>query len=1296
MTKDMTFFLVLFLGLMPLSLLVAGSSSIIHVDSVSGIMNESCWYGEQPCRTLDLALQGAMKFTNVSILLQPGGEYNITAVYRFVSKSGFELSVNQKANLQYATVFCKDSNAGLGFSNSSSISFMNVKIVGCGAVHNSTSRGHSCFLKFQVALYFLFCTEIVMENVSVSQSNGTGLVMYATVGQNKFTGCYFTENTPKNGSNFGGGGGVNVEFLYCVPGNTDCFRDGFNASSDYSSNASYLFDRCHFSNNNATTDNFIADSFVTPAGGSSVALGRGGGLSLLFKGLANNINVTIRDSHFLSNNADWGAGMEALFEDKSSNNSVQIFSSHFINNSCTYNVFSYQGTGGGGARIHFAGLYYSVKYNQVTMTDTVFRNNRAYFGGGVSFYTSRESLVKTPTNSIVFTNCEWVNNTARLGSAIDMSLWHEITDGVSVKPLLINCSFESNTVKYTEQVGSPAGFGAIYTDSIDITFEDKLNVVNNYGTGIANLDAGLEFSPKTNANFASNFGRNGGAIALFGYAFIKVHNSTVLKFVNNSAQLRGGAIYWKSIGNHDLFSFNCFIKYYNLSVRPAQWQSQFVFTDNKAEISGNSIYATTLLTCAWGSSPSKALVDQLDEVFCWNSNWDYTNDNCSNSIATDGASFTNASKGCKYHMSIIPGEYSTLPITVTDDRNNTLPQDSLTLSLDYLDKVLYQASKKVKIIPSVNRSELKMKVSTIQSRVLSTEVIVTIDSCPPGYSFNNSTMQCDFARYRYIQTNGRFSSKILRGSWIGYSNSTNVTLVTSQCLYCISSQNLSKNGVFINLPKDPEQIDSVLCQSVHRTGVLCGRCVSGFAPAVNSKLFQCVNCTSEVQYYSWLLYILTEFVPVTILLIIVVVFNISVTSGPGNAFIFFAQIVSSTFGINDDGTINYQSVTSAAKTLQHVYNTLYDIWNLNFFDFIPGFQYCLSPNLNSLEIRALQYITAVYPLLLLGIILLVIILYENHNRVVVRLLRPFHCLSTRFRCQWNIKRSIIDALGTFLVLSFTKFTIISAFIAYPASLYDENGTPIHQVCWIYGDYEYYSSEYAPFLVFSIVIFFLVCVMMPLVLLFYSLKPVYGCLNYLKLKFLLPGPRFQIFLNVFYNCYKDGTDGTLDLRFFASLYFGLRVIIIVMYSLAPSWEIQYIMQQIVCTIGILLFAAFRPYKYHGYNFLDAAAFSLLAVINIISFYNRYLAVVNVSPSPLTYWLQIILILLPLIYISVYLARYFYQANKTTLKRLFLSVSRSQKHSLSIRRLQNCFLNSNQRDTYDSLNHENSHESHKYTE
>ena len=164
---------------------------------------------KQPCRSLDLALKGAEIVDNVTILL-PAGVYNITSACDFVGKIAFKLLVQQEedsaddnsnkkdSGLGYAMIFCHGSRtAGLGFFNSSNIYFENVKFVGCGAVRNSSSRDQDDpgnFLKFQVALYLLFCSGVVMQNVSITQSNGTGLVLYGIVGQNRFTGCSFTKN----------------------------------------------------------------------------------------------------------------------------------------------------------------------------------------------------------------------------------------------------------------------------------------------------------------------------------------------------------------------------------------------------------------------------------------------------------------------------------------------------------------------------------------------------------------------------------------------------------------------------------------------------------------------------------------------------------------------------------------------------------------------------------------------------------------------------------------------------------------------------------------------------------------------------------------------------------------------------------------------------------------------------------------------------------------------------------------------------------------------------------------------
>ena len=62
-----------------------------------------------------------------------------------------------------------------------------------------------------------------------------------------------------------------------------------------------------------------------------------------------------------------------------------------------------------------------------------FLESRAYFGGGLSFYTARKPSERSPTNSLCFVNCTWESNIARAGSAVDLSVWHPSTRGALVR-----------------------------------------------------------------------------------------------------------------------------------------------------------------------------------------------------------------------------------------------------------------------------------------------------------------------------------------------------------------------------------------------------------------------------------------------------------------------------------------------------------------------------------------------------------------------------------------------------------------------------------------------------------------------------------------------------------------------------------------------------------------------------------------------------------------------------------------------------------------------------------------------
>ena len=1246
----------------------------IYVNQRSGKDDESCWtQGEKmPCLTLAFALEGA-QMVDSSVISLSEGTYSLPdndSLTTFTNKNQFEINGEVSGSV---LIDCED-KAGLSFYYSTNISLSNVTLTGCGAVHNSTSSSlHDNntepmkYLQFQAAVYFLFCSDVYLDHIVVTHSNGTGVVFYSTVGQNFINSSNFTFNKAPDGNP--GGGGVAVEFLYCIPGDVNCNdSEGSHIPYNYTTGGYYLFINCQFIGNNGSTSDFTSDSFIVPHANYNVALGRGGGLSVLYKGNVTGVLVTISQCKFENNMAIWGGGMLIEFQDFAQDNTVVVQETNFINNTCSFNPCTYQGTGGGGARVQFAGYGSDVKNNTIEFVGTTFNNNSAYFGGGVSFFTFPEFNNKLPSNAIYFWDCHWMNNSARLGSAIDLSVWHlysTVTGSLVIKPEFRNCLFVSNSIKYTTAAGTSAGIGTVYSDSVPIQFRDEAYFIDNEGSAIASLDAEVQFGSKSNTTIIGNRGKVGAGITLFNKAFLNLNESCSLKFINNSAHLHGGGIYWESIGDHQLISSrNCFIRYNDVTIDPSEWPVYLLFDNNKANISGHAIYATTIIGCLWGGQASGKLVNPHQEyfdVFCWNpSIWDYGNHSCNDPhvIATAPGYYSDNMGGVMcgsdlsnstYSTSVVPGNVSVLPVTMLDDRFNPVPNNSLVFSVfvnntnDY-SNITYMTYENISYwgIPS---DTLDLHVATTQPRVITSKIYTRILECPPGFIWKKESLVCESGLYPYMLTYSNLTAAIQFGYWMGhyYSSSSNESrsLLVGQCTYC--PWNPQRNHAnYLNLPSRNEELDDFFCGGLHRTGTTCSLCKPGFGVAVNSDQFKCIKCDSETSHYSWLLYIIVEYVPLTILLIIIIIFNISVTSGPANAFIFFAQIVSTTFGVDADGLINYESLTSAAPILKQIYTTLYGIWNLKFFTAIDynGWLFCLGPHITSLHIMTFKFIAAFYPLLVIGIVSIIVNLYHNNYRVIVCIFRPLHQLSARCLRHLNLNRSLMDTFATFVILSYVKFAVTASVLLYPNRLQD-HGSNSKIVSKFNGDYEYFSWDYAPYLAISSLVL-IMCTVMPFILLLYSIKPCYRCLEYVQCQHCLPGEKFNYFLNSFHQCFKDGTEGGHDRRYFAALYFFFKLLLILTYVFGLDWTKQYVLQQIICTIGLFLVSSLQPYKKTLYNVLDAGMFSLLACINIITMYNRYLEAINQSLSHFSYGCQIILIFIPLFYLTGYII-YFISKN-----------------------------------------------------
>lgn len=1203
-----------------------------------------------------------------------------------------ELTGEVSVIIQCYDVGADGKSAGLTFVQSDSIIIQGLALVGCGVYHNSTSQDFSSttkfeFLKFYTAIYFLFCNDVMLNSVHINNTQGVGVVMYSTGGENTIRNSIFSNNKIDPSSEFPGGGGLYIEFSYCVPdvingGYVDCTQSSLTDNKmTPTTGAHYSIETSVFVGNQATLPFKMSNyaKFILPHLDQHVAFGRGGGLSVYFKGnCKDNTIVVSNHSLFKGNRALWGGGIFVEHQDNSNNNTFRMIASSVVQNTCYNATSEVAGTGGGGVYLGYS-FFTQVRnvHKNVMVFDHVnITQNQAYFGGGLTFYSAREQGQVRSTNTLTFLSCLWKENVARVGSAFDASpRTTNSTEGALVQPLFKQCTFDSNLAKYASNAnesGNFVGVGAVYVDSVPIHFTESVLFQNNSQTALAAINAGLYFTSGCQTQFKSNCGRKGGAVALFGNSFIQVSDNTSMTFISNHAEIRGGAIYGQSIGEHDLISSrNCFIRYSDITRTSSDWTSSFWFKNNSVgnNHSLNSLYLTSLLTCVWvNAGPHLHLLqyetvsELAQNVFCPpknKTNWHYsditTDQHCTHEVATSSAYFyANNNISTPFHspytMSVVPGKLAPIPIRAADDRANDVTHEMvLTAAIVstghniFLDSSsTYVRSNDSIIVYGEPNCEGVIKFETDGHRVIETTVNVALEPCPPGLTITTdaagrSKCYChsDLLYNFFVKCNGtNFQATVLSGGWIGYHNDT---LVGGQCPfeYCSTFDNV----IELASEQDLEKV----CTN-NRTGTLCGKCATNFAPAVNTDTFQCVECRPEQEKYNWLIFLITEYVPITIFFFIVIVFNVSVTSGPANAFVFFAQTITPIVKLQADRSI---PLSSFARALQTSYTIPYNIWNLNFFrSVLPPF--CISQHITVLQYISMGYISAFYPFLLVTVFYITISLYSRGIQPLVCLFRPIHRCFLKFRNIWNLERSVLHSLATFLLLSYTKFTLVSFVLLKPAPLMNSTGSVQAKVVYYDGSVEFLSKEHIPYVVVAYVVLFLFVILPPFILIMPSIG--HGLhkviQKYFKTELDFPnlnlGPHWQQFLNAFYGCYKDGTgqdenhtEQTSDLRWFAGAYFLLRLASFVIYAFATDWFLQMMLQQVLYTVSLFGFAVLRPYKNDIYNNVDSAVFANLAIINTLLMYNFY----HVPESFLVLVIvQYILIICPLFFISAYVIRY----------------------------------------------------------
>ena len=259
-----------------------------------------------------------------------------------------------------------------------------------------------------------------------------------------------------------------------------------------------------------------------------------------------------------------------------------------------------------------------------------------------------------------------------------------------------------------------------------------------------------------------------------------------------------------------------------------------------------------------------------------------------------------------------------------------------------------------------------------------------------------------------------------------------------------------------------------------------------------------------------------------------------------------------------------------------VLSVIYGMWNLDFFRNIYR-PFCLHPGISILQTMCLDYIIAVYPLML---VILVYFLIKLHERceVVQFLWRPaarLFCVSQ----QWdNISNSLIQAFGTFILLSYVKVFNVSFDILMPVQLYNVSGQAVGLYVYYNGSHEYFGRDHLPYAVLAIFMFTTFNLQPLLSLCLYPYRCFQSCLNCCRLNSQV----LRTFMDAFQGCYKFEP---YDCRYWAAFYLFLRILILLIFALTQSGYFVLVLGIFLVFVTSFLLVV-RPYRESVYTTIDS--------------------------------------------------------------------------------------------------------------
>ena len=849
------------------------------------------------------------------------------------------------------------------------------------------------------------------------------------------------------------------------------------------------------------------------------------------------------------------------------------------------------------------------------------------------------------------------------------------------------------------------GNGLVYLKSTRVAVKGEQAFVCMEGAqGMFAVDSVLFLDSGANMKFFYCVATHGGAMALYSDSTIVLSERVQLSFIQNYALQHGGAIYVDvSYGPHTSAQ-NCFLQYHsqeNATFSPQLWENVGIsFINNSAGQEGNSVYISDALTCMPSLTDHDVVggvyLVNSTEVLKWSNVFHYIPQGCSvyntSCDLSEEVASGPSSIQCRAEVNVnglatftvIPGKETQLPVDgVLDDYDNKIqsvfsvqllnPHGALNLSVDPFSrytsdfKVILRGIPKTYILhlsnhfPASTRNATaadspQLFLQSVENEKLVLAGNVELQCCPAGYSLDLEQLKClclDKSIPAITNCNSTSLQANLAGNyWIGYLPSQGVGSCDGQRLYYSLCPPGFCRPELTQLPPNnsAEELNKVVCSAGRRSGVLCGDCAAGHSATVNFGALSpnCVDCSETLSVVGVLIWIVSEWVPLTIMLVVVLLVNVDLLSGHMNSFLLFAQILSLSFmRANTASSPAYVSMAKIPKFL-------YGFWNLNYFGvFLPP--YCLTPHahLTTMQVLMLQCTIGLFPLLMVFTLVALEKCSDKYWRLLV--CPPIRKCLARLRglkSKVSGSPSYDRALSTFFVLGYTRFLVVSAYILVKVSIISTSGD-VKDVVWWQGTIEYASVNHIAFMIPSLIILVSLVIVPTFVLLAVPVLPqLYGrmrystngqlhCLrkckvfDYLCLD-IFTGKWIRHFINVFQGCFKD------RFRFFAGMFLLYRIAQLMATLLPTRVEDSFIIQIALCLAYMLLLTACQPYHRKLFNIVDILILGDLALILLLDLKLAYatpgdgLVAVIVIQQALMY--------LPLVYLFGLLGTMAYQKCK----------------------------------------------------